>query len=906
MKKEPVFLIDAYGLIYRAYFAFIRNPLRTRDGRNTSAIFGFFKMLFRFIREYSPVYCGIILDSKTPTFREQIFAQYKATRQKTPEDLHAQIPLIEDILAEMGFSCVRLDGYEADDIMGTLSVRAEEAGHDCYVVSSDKDLAQLVTRGVRIIRMEKDNFRLMDSDAVKEKWGVSPEQIIDYLALVGDVSDNIPGVEGIGEKGAARLLSLYRDMDDIYAHLDEMSPSIEKKLSQGKERAYLSRELATIKTDVDIDVGIEDLKIGKGRPDRVEALFESHELKSLILDYRELFGVSSGTDKADKETASLISNEEDVRGSYVSVISGVEFDTLCEKIKSVSLLALDTETDSADPFSANIVGISFAFSPGDAYYLPIVSPDTDCLDNSFVLAGLRKAFSSCDALIIGQNIKFDLHVLRRWGLDLSGPFFDTMVAAWVLDAESGNFGMDFLAERYLGWKTLHYTDVVEKGSDFSSVPLDIATSYAAEDADVTFRLYEVLEKELLKEGLVDIFYDIEMPILKLLTDMESRGIRLDADSLRKFSVELDEKLKDIEKTIYACAGHEFNINSTKQLQIVLFEERGLTPTKKTKTGYSTDISVLEELAGIDELPRLILEYRSLFKLKNTYVDVLPSLINPVTGRIHTWYGQTGTATGRISSKDPNLQNIPIKTEEGRRIREAFVPDDGFVFISADYSQIELVILAHLSQDQGLCRSFIDGEDVHRATASLLFSVPVEEVSVEQRRIAKSINFGVMYGMSAFRLARELGIPRKDAADFISAYFEKYSGIKAFIEKVIREAEEQGYSQTIMGRRRRIPYINSKNKTQKMAAERMAVNTAIQGSGADIIKKAMIEIEKLLKEKGLSARMLLQVHDELVFEVPEEECDVTMRAIKSCMESVVKLSVPLRVNVESGKNWGQMH
>lgn len=906
MKKESVFLIDAYGLIYRAYFAFIRNPLKTRDGRNTSAIFGFFRMLFKFLKEYSPRYCGIILDSKTPTFREKLFAQYKATRQKTPEDLHAQIPLIEELLEEMGFACIRMDGYEADDIIGTLSVLSENSGYDCYVLSNDKDLAQLVTKGVNIIRMEKEGFAHMDASAVKKKWGVSPEQIIDYLALVGDVSDNIPGVEGIGEKGAAKLLSEYKDMDNIYAHIEQLSPSLNKKLSAGKERAYLSKELATIKTDLDVGIDVDALKIGKGNPQKVEQLFELHELRSLISDYREIFSVSA-KGSVDK-TAAYESDydEEKIRSAYQAVITEDKLDELCKKISSASVFALDTETSSAEPFSAYIVGLSFAFSPGDAYYLPLSAPDTDCLDNGIVLTRLRDAFLSCSATIVGQNIKFDLHVLRRWGLSLSGPFFDTMVAAWVLDSESGNFGMDFLAERYLGWKTLHYADVVEKGKDFSDVSLDIAVKYAAEDADVTLRLYQVLENSLKEEGLYDIFYNIEMPVLRLLADMEARGILLDTNSLKRFSEELKSRLYELEKRIYDCAGHEFNINSTKQLQTVLFEERGLTPTKKTKTGYSTDISVLEELARVDELPRLILDYRSLFKLKNTYVDVLPTLVNRETGRIHTWYGQTGTATGRISSKDPNLQNIPIKTEEGRRIREAFIPSEGFVFISADYSQIELVILAHLSQDEGLCNAFIKGEDVHRATASLLFSVPVSDVSSEQRRIAKSINFGVMYGMSAFRLARELGIQRKEASSFIEAYFEKYAGIRSFIDKVIKNAEESGYSETIMGRRRRIPYINSKNKTQKMAAERIAVNTAIQGSGADIIKKAMIDIDSEIVRQGLCARMLLQVHDELVFEVPEKECERAMSVIKSCMESVVKLSVPLRVNVESGKNWGQMH
>lgn len=896
---KPLFLIDAYGLIYRAYFALIRAPMRTKDGRNTSAIYGFFRMLFRFVKEYDPVYCGVVLDSLTPTFREKTFEAYKATRQKTPEDLHPQIPVIEEILEALGFATVRMNGFEADDVMGTLAAMAQAEGRPCFVVSGDKDLAQLVTKGVRIVRMDKDDFVVLDEEGVKEKWGVRADQIVDFLALVGDASDNIPGVEGIGEKTAQRLLAEYGSLEGVYAHLDELSPSLRRKLEEGRERAFLSRDLATIRTDLELSLTIEDLRRREPDVQRARELFLAYDIRSLA---QEVGGSPSVGEKPTLE----VEGPSRAGVSYEVVTDRASLARWVDEALERGAVAVDTETDGLDPLTCRLVGLSLAVDEGRACYVPLAAPDVRPLPADVVREVLSPLLVSTEVVKVGQNLKFDYHVLRRWGVRPGGPFFDTMVAAWLLESDAGRYNLDRLAEKYLGWRTIHYKDVVEKGASFETVPVAEAGVYAAEDADIALRLSRVLKERLEAEGLGRVFYEMEMPLLSILARMEEWGIGLDGEALSAFGRELKERISTIEKEIFELVGHEFNVGSTKQLQEVLFVERGLPPVKKTKTGFSTDTSVLEELAARDPVAAKVLEYRSLTKLKNTYVDVLPGLVNPGTGRLHTWFSQVGTATGRLSSKDPNLQNIPIKTEEGRRIRGAFVPQRGWWFLSADYSQIELVILAHLSEDPALCRAFREGEDVHRATGSLLFGVPPEAVTPEQRRIAKTINFGVIYGMSAFRLSRELGIPRKEAERFIDAYFTTYAGVRAFIERTIAEAEEKGYVTTLFGRKRPLPYITSRNKTQKTGAERIAVNTPIQGSGADIIKLAMIDLDAQMRRMGLASRMILQVHDELIFEVPPEELEMMKRLVRERMEGVVRLSVPLRVEIGVGRNWGEAH
>lgn len=892
--NEPLYILDGYSLIYRSYFAFINRPLYNPKGDNTSAVFGFFRTLLSFFKKHNPRYFAVAMDSLTPTFRHEKYPEYKATREKTPEDLHAQIPVIEEILDALGVVTVRKNGVEADDIMATFATECSESGRPCYLISGDKDLLQLVEGPVRILLSEKGDYIEVGREEVFGKFGIYPEQVQDYLALIGDSADNIPGVKGIGPKTAVTLLSRYKTLEGIYEHLEELTKGQREKLSAGKESAFVSKDLVELKCDVPLDCAVDSFRLEDLDKEAVIPLFMREGMKSLVTE----LGGEEGVNKAEAENEAVVKE-------YSLIKDSASFRDWITKVKKAGWFAFDCETTGLDPFSAEPVGFSLSIAPGKACYIPLTAPDMDCLSEGEIKEGLAAILSDTELRCIGQNIKYDYQICKRWGIKIENIAFDTMIAAWLLESNA-SYGMDSLAERFLSYRTIKFSDVVPKGSTFDKVPAEAALDYAAEDADITYRLYEVFRPRLSEKGLDPLFYDIEIPLVPVLAEMELVGIGLEGNVLEEYSKEIGKLLTKIENEIFELCGEEFNINSTKQLQEVLFEKRKLQPIKKTKTGYSTDTYVLEELSLEDPVPGLVLKHRGYSKLKSTYVDALPKLVNPGTGRLHTTFLQTGTATGRLSSRDPNLQNIPIKTDEGRRIRSAFIPRPGSLFISADYSQIELVVLAHLSEDPGLCKAFTEGIDVHRQTASLIFDISPEEVSAEQRRIAKIINFGIMYGMSGFRLSRELGIPRQQADDFITAYFTKYAGVRRFIDETVGDAEKSEHAKTMFGRSRFIPGINSKNRTEKMGAERMAVNTPIQGSAADIVKKAMLRLWNELPDLGKDVFMVLQVHDELIFEAPEGKVDSISGEIRKIMEGVVELRVPLRVGVEVGASWGDLH
>lgn len=993
MKKDALFLLDGYSLIYRSYFAFINRPLTNPEGKNVSAFFGFFRTLLGMLESHNPRYFAVVMDSRVPTFRHEMYAEYKANREKAPEDLHDQVPMIEEVLNAIGIKTVRRDRYEADDIIATLARACSREQRKCYIISADKDLLQLVDRYVGALQPDRGLYRSMGAAEVKEKLGINPNQVVDYLALIGDSSDNVPGVRGIGPKTALKLLQAWESLDGVYEHIGECTRSEQRKLEEGRDSAYLSRDLVVLHDvegfgeDLD-DFSLEKIDVAAGIPffldqgarslaeqagasapgatapgaagsvsgaasgtvkkagtaglsqgavearaagSGTEAAGLSAGSKTLNsgpaeksasvslelfpeMTFSSRFGASDdatagGSSAASEKASEVRASAADLSGpgTYVIVDS---LDLLKEWIAGVrkaGRFAFDVETTSLNEMEAEPVGFSISVRAGEACYIPLKAGGRDVLPAEDVRELLRGILEDASLELIGHNFKYDYKVLHRWGVTVANISFDTMVAAWLADSTGSSYGMDHLAEQYLGYRTLHYSEVVPKGELFSSVNLEKAARYAAEDADITYRLYEFFGKRLEeKEGLVSLFREVEIPVLRILADMELRGIRLLGDRLTEYAVELEKELGEIEREIFREVGYEFNINSTKQLQEVLFVDRKLKPVKKTKTGYSTDLSVLEQLSSEDVVPHLVLKHRGLSKLKSTYVDTLPRMVDRGTSRIHTSFSQTGTATGRLSSRDPNLQNIPIRDEAGRRIRKSFVPEKGWKLISADYSQIELVVLAHLSGDPELVHTFQTGGDVHSRTASLIFGVPENEVSSEQRRIAKTINFGVMYGMSGFRLSRELNIPRARADEFIAAYFNRYAGISRFIQETVEATEQRGFVTTMLGRRREIAGINSRNRTEKSGAERIAVNTPIQGTAADIVKLAMLAVDRRIREEKLPLRMLLQIHDELIFEVPGDRVEECVEVIRESMEQAVELSVPLKVGIETGDSWGDFH
>ena len=887
--SQRIYLIDGSSYIYRAYYA-IRH-LSNSKGEATNAVFGFTNMLLKVVRDEKPDCLAVVFDARGPTFRKEIYPAYKANRQAMPEDLRPQIPLIKELVRGFRMPVLEMEGFEADDIIATLARRFAGQGMEVTVVTGDKDLMQIVGERTRLLDTMKEKY--FGIPEVMERFGVPPEQVVEVLGLAGDSSDNVPGVPGIGEKTASGLIQEFGSIENLLSNIDRVKgKKRQENLREFAEQARLSRRLVELVEDLDIHPGPEDLKLSD--PDRtlLSELFRRLEFHKL----QQEFAVEN---RAGGE-------------NYRCILTKEDFEALLEELKEAGRFSLDTETSSLNPLEADLVGLSFAVRENEAAYLPLGHdyPGAPAqLDRAYVLEKLRPILEDGAIGKIGQNIKYDALVLRRAGLHLRGIDFDTMIASYLLHPGAASHSMDAMAMEHLRHRCISYSEVTGSGKNqigFAQVELEKARVYAAEDADITLRLERLFAPKLQGE-VAELFHEVEMPLLSVLAQMEWDGVRVDCELLGGLSEGMAVKLLALEAGIYAlCGGEPFNINSPKQLGEVLFERLGLPRGKKTKTGWSTNVEVLTELAQENDIARLILEYRSLAKLKSTYTDALPRLVHPETGRLHTSFNQAVTATGRLSSSEPNLQNIPIRTEEGRRIREAFIPQEGWTLLSADYSQIELRVLAHLADEEALQLSFAAGEDIHRRTAGEIFGLFPELVSDEQRRRAKTINFGVLYGMGAFSLAKELGISNKEAKGFIDRYFERYPRVLAFMERVKLQARQTGFVTTLLGRRCAVPEIQSSNGAVRSFGERNAVNYPIQGSSADIIKLAMARIAKRLEAEGLASRMLIQVHDELVFEVPPDEVETMKELIRTEMEQAVSLKVPLRVEIGAGANWRQAH
>lgn len=915
MERRPkLYIIDGYSLVYRSYFAFINRPLRDKEGHNVSAFFGFFNTLLMLVRQYAPDHLAVAMDTAAPTFRHVLYPDYKANRESAPEDLHAQVPMILETLAAAGVPQVGKDGWEADDVIASLAARAAEKGLDTVMVTGDKDLLQLVGEHVSALRPPKkgeNEYRLTTPTEVLEEFGVAPELIVDYLALIGDSSDNVPGVAGIGPKGAVRLLQDFGSLEHIYQHIDACPAGVAQKLRTSHDLAFLSQDLVRLRSDVltveefdQLDFSLKTVDWNKAIP-----YMERAQARSLVSIVKQMSGPTDVVPAPVQPVAESPAHHAPMsgKGVYHAVTDLGELERLLEEMARSGCMALDFETTGIDEMNAEPVGFSFTNRPFEAWYVPLRAGGESVLPADQVRELLKHCIVDAQIKLVGQNIKYDYKIMYRWGICGIQPWFDTMIAAWLLDAASGSYNLDHLAQRHLdGYRTIHFDEVVTtKDGLFSDVPLEAAVRYAAEDADITWRLHLIFGEALKSRGFERLFHDLEMPLVKILADMELAGVSLDVSKLVQFDHEVIERVSAIEQQIYRLCGKEFNINSTKQLQEVLFVQRGLPAGKKNKTGFSTDTETLEQLAHLDEVPRLILQNRALVKLKNTYIDSLPLMVDKRTKRVHTSFVQTGTATGRLSSRNPNLQNIPIRSDDGKRIRSAFTAGDGHVFLSADYSQIELVVLAHMADDKALKEAFMHGQDIHRHTAALVFDIHPDLVTSEQRRMAKTINFGVMYGMSAFRLANELQIPQRAAQKFIDDYFTRFNGVQAFIQRVQAQAEQSGKVATLFGREREVPEITSRNRTEKAAAQRIVVNTVIQGTAADIMKMAMLKVSRRMHQEHQRSTMLLQVHDELIFEVPEQDIAAMQLLVRHEMEHAVELSVPLRVGLVVGHDWGEL-
>ena len=926
---NPLVLVDGSSYLYRAFHAF--PPLTNSAGEPTGAMYGVLNMLKSLISQVQPSHIAVVFDAKGKTFRDEMFEQYKSHRPPMPDDLRKQIQPLHDIIRALGIPLLVIEGVEADDVIGTLAVAASKANQKVLISTGDKDMAQLVDDNIMLINTM--NNTLLDRDAVIEKYGIPPELIIDYLALMGDSADNIPGVAGVGEKTALGLLQGIGSMAEIYANLDKVAElpirgakKLGDKLLAEKEMADLSYRLATIKTDVALDITPEQLTLGASNNDQLTEYFGRYEFKRWLNEVMN--GADSITNNNEQPTkinhyqatTSLSQDNSNEtlpaiqidRSRYETLLTEADLNRWVEKLNQANLFALDTETDNLDYMAANLVGISFALENGEAAYLPLQldylgAPKT--LEKTTALALLKPVLENPAIQKVGQNFKYDLTIFARNGIDVQGVAFDTMLESYVLNS-TGRHNMDDLAKRYLGHKTISFEEIAGKGKNqltFNQIPLEQAAEYAAEDADVTMKLQQVLWEKLSKEPTLEkLFNEMELPLLGVLSRMERRGVLIDSDALFLQSNEIANRLSELEEQAYVLAGQPFNLASTKQLQEILFDKLGLPVIQKTPKGApSTNEEVLEELAFSHELPKVLVEHRGLSKLKSTYTDKLPQMVNPQTGRVHTSYHQAVTATGRLSSSDPNLQNIPIRNEEGRRIRQAFIAREGFTVVAADYSQIELRIMAHLSQDQGLINAFTQGKDIHRSTAAEIFGVALDEVTSEQRRNAKAINFGLIYGMSAFGLSRQLGIGRADAQSYMDLYFKRYPGVQTFMQDIREKAKAQGYVETLFGRRLYLPDINSSNGMRRKAAERVAINAPMQGTAADIIKRAMIQLDQKLQNDPDIA-MIMQVHDELVFEVRSEKVAFYSGLIKTQMESAADLVVPLIVEVGQGTNWDEAH
>ncbi|WP_406701622.1 DNA polymerase I [Sodalis sp.] len=923
--ENPLILVDGSSYLYRAYHAF--PPLTNSGGEATGAMYGVLNMLKSLLVQYRPSHVAVVFDAKGKTFRDELFEHYKSHRPPMPDALRGQIAPLREMVKAMGLPLLAISGVEADDVIGTLALAAARDGRDVLISTGDKDMAQLVSSKITLINTMSST--ILGPQEVQLKFGVPPKLITDYLALMGDSSDNIPGVPGVGAKIAQALLQRVGGLETLYQQLDSISTlsfrgakTMAAKLEQHREMAFLSYQLATIKTDVALDLPYDQLTVKEPETEALMLLFQRYEFKHWLSDLetgKRLQGRKSTVAPpspftAPRQAAAEMPTEARIKDGYQIIYDMTTLEQWITAIRCAGLFAFDTETDGLDTLTANLVGLSFAVKPGEAAYLPMGHNYLDApnqLDRAAVLALLKPVLEDASIGKIGQNLKFDRGVLKRYDIELAGIAFDTMLESYVLDSVAGRHDMSSLVDRFLQHITVSFEEIAGKGCNqltFNQIALEQAAPYAAEDADITLRLHQTLWPRIKQvPELQKVFQEIEMPLVPVLSRIERTGVLIDKNILAAHSVELAKRLETLEREAHQLAEKPFNLSSTKQLQMILYDKQKLPVLKKTPGGApSTNEEVLAELALDYPLPRLILEYRGLAKLKSTYTDKLPQMINPVSKRVHTSYHQAITATGRLSSSDPNLQNIPVRNDEGRRIRQAFIaPPDAFI-VAADYSQIELRLMAHLARDPGLLNAFAVGKDIHRVTAAEVFGLPLEEVTQDQRRSAKAINFGLIYGMSAFGLARQLSVPRSKAQKYMNLYFERYPGVWDYMERIRRQATDRGYVATLDGRRLYLPDIHSRNGVRKKGAERAAINAPMQGTAADIIKRAMIAIDSWLQQEAPPVRMIMQVHDELVFEVKRDAVESSKARIKTLMEGCFTLDVPLQVDVGVGENWDQAH
>jgi DNA polymerase-1 len=896
-KTAPVILVDGSSYLYRAYHVPQLQRLTDGNGHMTGAIFGVINMLRKLRADYQPEYMAVVFDAKGKTFRHDLYKEYKATRPPMPDDLRRQIEPLHELVRAMGLPLISVPGVEADDVIGSYATQASAQHRELLISTGDKDMAQLVSPHVTLINTMSNT--IMDADGVVEKFGVKPEQIIDFLALVGDTSDNIPGVTKVGPVTASKWLKEYKTLDNLIAHADEIKGKAGENLRAALDQLPLSRQLTTIKCDLELENSIEDLKIAEPDTATLKKMYTELQFRSWL---DELAGDATEKTQGAKQ-----------EGNYETVLDEKTFKAWLKKLEQAKLFAFDTETTSLDYMDARVVGVSFAVKAGEAAYVPFGHDYPDApeqLSEDVVLGSLKPLLENPKQAKLGQNLKYDCHVLENHGIKMQGIAEDTMLESYALDSTKRH-DMDSMALSMLGHNTIHFVDIAGKGAKqltFNQIDLEQAGPYAAEDADITLQLHEKLSKDLKAQPtLLKVYREIEMPLLPILQRIERNGVMIDVAMLQKQSKQLAKRMVEVQKQVYEIAGESFNLASPKQLGMILFEKMGIPSTKKTKGGQlSTAEDVLQDLAEEHELPKLILEHRSLSKLKSTYTDKLPEQVDKKTGRIHTSYNQTVAATGRLSSTDPNLQNIPVRSEEGRRIRQAFVAPKKYKLVAADYSQIELRIMAHLSQDKSLLKAFAEGVDVHRATAAEVFGVPLDKVENEQRRAAKAINFGLIYGMSAFGLAKQLNIGRFEAQDYVDLYFARYPGVKAYMDATREAARSQGYVETVFGRRLYLPEINARNAQHRQYAERTAINAPMQGTAADIIKRAMIAVDTALQSSELDAQVVMQVHDELVVEVSADQVEKLSALLVRYMESAAELKVPLVVDVGVGDNWDEAH
>lgn len=895
-ENKVLYLIDGHSQVFKAYHAI--QQLSTSTGIPTNAVFGFCQILHALLRTHNPEYLAVAFDRPEATFRETIYPEYKANRPAPPADLPQQMEFIQRILHALRIPYFEVPGYEADDVIATITTRALEKGFNVVLVTADKDLFQLVNDRVKILKLDPDGEVWFDREAVKNKMGVYPEQMLDFLAMVGDSSDNIPGIPKVGPKTAASLLAEFGSLEAVLENAQSLKGKLREHVEHGKDKALLSRELVALRTDAPIEIDWEKLRRQEPNYEKLAEIYRELEFRQFLQD------ILSKKTPTKNEVPPV---------TYRTVWKLDELEQFCEEAQRVGRFALDTETDSLDALSGNLIGISLACRPREAIYIPIGHRNS-LIDQPSQLS-VREIYQKLAPLLrnkallkIGHNLKFDRKILLKYGFVFEGPMADTLIASYLLNPDKRTHGLKNLALDWLGEQMTHLEELIGSGKEqitFDHVDIETATRYAAADADMTLQLWEKLEPKLREAELFELFERMEMPLVDVLVDMELAGVRIDVRHFTSLSDQLQRRLNELRERIASLAGVSFNPSSPRQVAEILFEHLKLQPKRKGRTGYSTDMEVLEELATQHELPRLILEFRQLEKLKNTYVDVLPRMVSPVTGRIHTSFNQTMAATGRLTSSDPNLQNIPVRTEIGREIRRGFLPSsDSNVLLSADYSQIELRILAHVSGDDELIQAFREDRDIHTLTASKIFGLSEQDVTAEQRDQAKVVNFGIIYGMSAQGLSQRLKIPLEQAKTFIEQYFESYRGVKRWIEATIKSARELGYVTTLSGRRRYLADINSQNYNARSAAERIAINAPIQGSSADMIKLAMLDIHRWLKESDLETRMILQVHDELIFDVPENELETVLREVKHRMETAMPLCIPVRVDCKWGKNWAE--